>query len=411
MHRLLSYIAALLACTPLLAQNVGDDLPGVLVDAVQDISDDRLAEARTKLVGIIARDSTFDAAYYYLGMCDFYEGRGEAAVSNLSRAAGLDSTNNWYLESLAQVCMSLGRTGRAGELYLELLRRDPGKYRNSYTLTLLADQALSNDDDSSALAYYGQALLYDPEYVPALLGKADCHRYRGETADFFETLRQFVTDPTIMPDPKCRYLTSLLSSFDPRYFALVRGHLTGLMDDLAATHPDHMPAQSLKMEVLVYYEDWERVLGQCETMISLAPGDSATLLSCYSLMGDVRQQQGDMKGSFAAYEKALKVNPDYLPVLNNYAYYLSLQGKSLRKALKMSRKTIEAEPDNATYLDTYGWILHLLRRNKEAKPYFKHAMLYGGKDSAVVLAHYSMVLEALGEKELASYYRSLAESK
>ena len=77
----------------------------------------------------------------------------------------------------------------------------------------------------------------------------------------------------------------------------------------------------------------------------------------------------------------------------------------------MSKKTIEAEPDNATYLDTYGWILHLLGKDKEAKPYFKHAMLYGGKDSAVQLDHYAEVLYALGEYDLAQVYWNQAKAK
>ena len=77
----------------------------------------------------------------------------------------------------------------------------------------------------------------------------------------------------------------------------------------------------------------------------------------------------------------------------------------------MSRITIEEEPDNATYLDTYGWLLYLLKKPEEAKPYFKHAMIFGGKDSDVVLKHYSLVLEALGETDLATYYRILSENK
>ena len=98
-------------------------------------------------------------------------------------------------------------------------------------------------------------------------------------------------------------------------------------------------------------------------------------------------------------------------MLNNYAYYLSEEGKRLKKALAMSKKTVEAEPDNATYLDTYGWILHLLGKDKDAKPVFKHAMLYGGKDSAVQLDHYAEVLYALGEYDLAQVYWSQAKAK
>ena len=98
-------------------------------------------------------------------------------------------------------------------------------------------------------------------------------------------------------------------------------------------------------------------------------------------------------------------------MLNNYAYYLSEEGSKLRKALKMSRRAVDLEPDNATYLDTYGWLLYLLRKPAEAKPVFKHAMLYGGKDSAVVLEHYAKVLDALGEKDLATYYMNLSAQK
>ena len=77
----------------------------------------------------------------------------------------------------------------------------------------------------------------------------------------------------------------------------------------------------------------------------------------------------------------------------------------------MSRKTIEKEPDNATYLDTFGWILYLQGKALEAKPHFKHAMLYGGKESPVVLDHYAEVLYALKEYDMAFVYWNLARQK
>ena len=70
----------------------------------------------------------------------------------------------------------------------------------------------------------------------------------------------------------------------------------------------------------------------------------------------------------------------------------------------MSRRTIEAEPDNSTYLDTFGWILYLLGRPEEAKTHFKRAMLYGGKESPVIMDHYAEVLYALGEYDRAMVY-------
>ncbi len=140
-------------------------------------------------------------------------------------------------------------------------------------------------------------------------------------------------------------------------------------------------------------------------------------LSFYSALGDLYHLKGDQKTAFALYEKALKIDGSYAPVLNNYAYYICLKytapvkkiPKDLRKALEMSRKTIEKEPDNATYLDTYAWILHLTGQDLEAKAHFKHAMIYGGKESGVMLRHYATVLKALGEEDLAAIYSKQAE--
>ena len=156
-------------------------------------------------------------------------------------------------------------------------------------------------------------------------------------------------------------------------------------------------------------KDYDALIGNAAEM--LKSPDKSVRVSAYSSIGDIYHEKGDEKKAFAAYEKALKLDPDYAPVLNNYAYYLSLKGKKLKKAYSMSKKTVEADPDNATYLDTFAWILHLMGRDLEAKPQLKHAMLYGGKDSAVILDHYAEVLYALKEYEMARIYWKQAVAK
>ena len=160
-----------------------------------------------------------------------------------------------------------------------------------------------------------------------------------------------------------------------------------------------------------YLGDYQKVLDICEKVIEVAPNDSSATLRAWSTIGDMHQDLGDYKKAYKAYERALKINPDYVYVLNNYAYHLSMEGKQLKKAYSMSKRTVDAEPDNSTYLDTYGWILYLMGRPGEAKPVFKHAMLYGGKDSPVILDHYAEVLYALGEYDLAFVYWNMAKQK
>lgn len=169
----------------------------------------------------------------------------------------------------------------------------------------------------------------------------------------------------------------------------------------------------LEMKNVACYnkKDWQGIIQNCARMIAIAPEDTSVTVPALANIGDMYHEMGDEKEAFNYYKKALRLNPEYCPALNNYAYYLALKGKSLKKARDMSRKTVEKEPDNSTYLDTYGWILHLLGKDHDAKAVFKHALLYGANDSAVSLDHYAEVLEALGENDLAKVYRTRAEKK
>ncbi len=151
-------------------------------------------------------------------------------------------------------------------------------------------------------------------------------------------------------------------------------------------------------------EDYDKAIETYLAILKNSGKNRETQLNCYAALGDLYHLKNNSRKSFSYYDKALKIDPDNNPVLNNYAYYLSTENKKLKKALAMSQKTIRTEPDNPTYLDTYAWILYLLGDYEEAKKYFKHAMLYGGKESAVILDHYADVLFVLKEYDLAIIY-------
>mgnify|MGYP001009122459 FL=1 len=122
----------------------------------------------------------------------------------------------------------------------------------------------------------------------------------------------------------------------------------------------------------------------------------------YGQIGDIHHVLKNNDVAFENYEKALKLNPQNLPVLNNYSYYLSLERKNLDKAEQMSGITIKAEPTNPTYLDTYGWILFEQGAYTVAKIYIEKAIEYGKDNhSAEVLEHYGDVLAVTGETEKA----------
>lgn len=117
-------------------------------------------------------------------------------------------------------------------------------------------------------------------------------------------------------------------------------------------------------------------------------------------IGDLNYFLGDANTAFESYEKALKLYPQNLPVLNNYSYYLSLEKKNLDKAEQMSGITIKMEPMNPTYLDTYGWVLFEQGSYMMAKIYIEKAIEYSKEEpSSDIHEHYGDVLFKLGDKK------------
>ncbi len=412
MRKSVLYMILLLFCCTLRAQT--PDGTDQFLTATAAYAEENYAQAKELLVRLHEQDPGDDAVNYYLGLCEMALRELDAAEEHLLAAAQLDSTNTWYVYALATLYDARRNQVRAGEYLEKLVKMNPTLYNNANTLAMVADSKVVARQDSLALRYYDQALEMDPEYAPAQLGRVELLRRMGNFVPFFTGLEDFIRNEAVRPEIKSNYLTVMMDNIDSPFYWVWGDTINRLVDLDLEMHPEDYDIQMLKLRMCYIKQDWQAVLDQCMRMAEMAraEGNKEHLGEALSIAGDVWYQQlQDKKKAYETYEEALKADPDRTSVLNNYAYYLCLEGKSLRKALKMSRRTVELEPDNATYLDTYGWLLYLLKRPKEAKPYFKHAMLYGGKDSATILEHYSKVLEALGETDLSIYYKNLAEQK
>lgn len=114
-------------------------------------------------------------------------------------------------------------------------------------------------------------------------------------------------------------------------------------------------------------------------------------------IGDTYMLLKNNEKAFEAYDRVLRAKPDNIYVLNNYAYYLSLDNHDFDKALQMSAKTIQAEPKNPTYLDTYAWILYKLDRYDEALKYMNKVFKYDKNPQGINYEHLGDIQYKLGD--------------
>jgi len=124
----------------------------------------------------------------------------------------------------------------------------------------------------------------------------------------------------------------------------------------------------------------------------------------YMYQGDALHALNRNQEAFTAYERSLQADGDNAFVLNNYAYYLSLENRELDKAEKMAKKAVTLEPENASFLDTYGWALYKQGKFEEARQWIMKALQNKEETSAEVLEHYGDVLFKLGDPDQALDY-------
>ncbi len=170
--------------------------------------------------------------------------------------------------------------------------------------------------------------------------------------------------------------------------------------------PGNMDLYFTQSAARSYAGDYAGAIRSMREAARYAPSDSVRSV-LQSSIGDIVHQSDSVRGrrrSFPYYEKALKYNPDNILALNNYSYFLSLEGEKLERALAMSARVMELEPGNATYIDTYGWILYKLGRLDEAKTALQQAVALDRDNNPELFIHYGDVLHALGDDFMASIY-------
>jgi tetratricopeptide (TPR) repeat protein len=151
-----------------------------------------------------------------------------------------------------------------------------------------------------------------------------------------------------------------------------------------------------------YYqeENYPKALEAYQEGLRVTPAENRELQSTFhGQTGDLYHQMKQHEKAYEAYEKALELNDKNIVVLNNYAYFLSLENKDLKKAERMSAQCIKLEPDNATYLDTYAWIFFKQGNYKLAKFYIESALQKDKSASSELVDHYGDILYMSGNTE------------
>lgn len=316
---------------------------------------------------------------------------------------------------------------RSEQIYLSVVEKDSGDISS---LTSLSNLYLMSERDSLYCDVVERLLKSERLGVEQRVSMLfDYSRYKDErdstyVTSFFEEMLELPFDRLEVADLYVQYLLyrnaapekvipvlDTILSIEPDnrsallqqlLFAIERNDYEGVIkcsDNAILYIPDMLELYYYKGIALSLLNRDKETAEVLELGLSRRSSESAVEITAksFSVLGDVYHELGLIDKCTEAYDSALIYNPSEINVLNNYAYYLSLEGKELERALAMSAKTIEAEPDNAIYVDTYAWILFSLERYEEAKAYADKLLQLDGEKSSVEYHHCGDIYAKCGD--------------
>ncbi len=139
---------------------------------------------------------------------------------------------------------------------------------------------------------------------------------------------------------------------------------------------------------------FDEALEQLNRARRLLNNNQELAMQILSMEADALYRMGKSAEAFAKFDEALKIEPDDLIILNNYAYFLAEKGIRLREARKMIEKVVNVEDDYNVFNDTYAWVLYKQGKYVRAERVIKRIAESDDNDDAEYFKHYGYILKA-----------------
>lgn len=381
--------------------------------------DKALDEARA-----MVKEYPYEAEHHVV-LADLYaaDRKDSLALAEYRTALAIDSTNVQTLMSLSdfyagrQDYRSLLATTRrlflSDDFPIELkIKRfedfttDTRFYREYYFQLndLASTLAIRYPDDARVVELYARHLIASGELKQAL---ALYKNHLGDEPPVEDYYRMVIDIESYLqrPDSVDRYVTRALELFPEKVdFHISKGHVMSY----SKQHDQAIRAYRESLR----YADTDSLRSVIWGMIGdtwhqKALGNDSIpeeQLFAQAKKGKKGIDRRAMKECYKSYEKSLDYWPDNALVLNNYAYFLSLEERDLDRALVMSSRVVALTDNNPTYLDTQAWVLYKMGCTEEARKILQKAVALDGQKSPELMVHYGDILHELGEQFMAEVY-------
>jgi predicted O-linked N-acetylglucosamine transferase (SPINDLY family) len=298
-----------------------------------------LPEAR-RLYGEVLREVPGHVtALFRSGLLELSQGRPEAALALVARAAEHAPDEARHHIGLGQVLQTLGRPRDAAAAYRRALQLEPGALDTQFALALALQ---ASGDHAGAVSAYEAVIAAAPEHADAFnnLGVALLAQGRGP-----EAVARHRRACDLRPSTAAYALNLGIALCRTREFQAAQN----VLQDLAAREAGDAAVQfnlGIALHGLGRLRDAQRRYRQALDL-------RADYADAHNNLGNVCKELGEFAAAETAYDAALALRPAWTVALNNAGCLLRSLGR-LEAAESLLERALRADPDCAAAYDNLG---------------------------------------------------------
>jgi tetratricopeptide (TPR) repeat protein len=299
---------------------------------------------------------------------------------------------------LFNVSMDLKNYDKAIDRMKKLVSKYPDDPRFA---TLLAEVYFETEEDSLAIRAYDRAIEVNESFTPALLGKAELFRKKGQFSQYFKAVQQYAANRNILPETKAEYIDLILRI--PSFAGYFKSNIDTLFAILSAIHPASVDVKMLQARYFVATQRLEPALaifGQLTAMDGDSKEAWTGLLALeYSLK---MYEQLELSA-----RKAIDSDPKYADFYMYQALSLMPQ-KKVKQAIDVLEKSMLKANCDSAYLNNVlsflGDMYFSIKKSRKAFAYYEKA-LKNNPENALALNNYAYSLCSTKSKDLDKAYQ------
>ncbi len=314
-------------------------------------------------------------------------------LTALDRAAKLEPKNVHTLAKLADGYVMAGESGKAEQVYLQLLKEYPEFPAIREKLANIYLRAGKKEQASQQLEAIRRENPTDPQTYFFLGSLAAEEKKLDQATEYFETALRL--------DPGREQL----------YYALAELKLILKKPEEALARLEQARAKFKLNFVLEFYTGLAHIqlkkYGEGNAYITSAEvvakaTDPGRLNHhFYYQVGSAYERSGDLEQAEKYFQKCLELAPNYAEAMNYLGYMWAEKGMKLEQARTLIEKAVQLEPKNAAFLDSMGWVLFKLNQPKEALGYLLKAIEHIEKPDPTIYDHLGDVYADLKQMDQA----------